>query len=430
MNSESTSHVLTLGREQFVAGMFWQALSSGEDLDLQARMMGEDLQFDLYVACATTSTAMLGFCHRTSKTRKGVLSLAAAVASAIGSRGVPTAAIAPMANWLGVFRLPMGEWWYLAVRDFAVVAGTDFVGSQTDAVDRMRADLALGEWSGVIGDRSMQTLNLPHFNAVDLHQALAPAMRQSGFAKQFRLMPVAVSANPLPNRQALTAVVAVAAMAGLGGAVYYFEPWKLGAAAVTQVTAPPPPPPVPLPHPWKSEPLVVDALDACLAGFRRTMPVGWALEEFRCGINGNTIHTIKRDGGFVGTLVEQVSTAVLDVSGDKAALPSAVNMPVAAQDEALVLPQHLFVNFYGVLQPLGLNASMEATPMPPPPPSKPGEPVYLPADWVTFRWSADLGTLQPKSLEPLLNSPGVRFAELIYKDASGWTIKGVAYAKK
>ncbi|WP_254914441.1 type 4b pilus protein PilO2 [Pseudomonas aeruginosa] len=117
--------VTTVNGQSFVSGLFWQPLSKPRAYMQEAREIGKREKMDI-VAIRHGSIIQAGFVSKNAGVTKGMYSLAAALAGALGE------------SWLGVFALGAERYALVGVKDGAILPGCDIVGDQVEIQEKLQ----------------------------------------------------------------------------------------------------------------------------------------------------------------------------------------------------------------------------------------------------------------------------------------------------
>lgn len=421
-----TIHVIQLGRQKLVSGLFWQSLSRPRELAQEARALALKIDADLLVLRKDHTMAQAGYAHTRDGARRGQASFACVVAARLaqeaqfctGQRQAPH-------NWLGAFRLPDGMWAYLAVRDANFLPSGDFVGSREQVIERLLGDYALGGWNRVTGEPELEQYGFHDF----LPRALEALLPAHGKAVAPRWARLAAVGQPWRRHARLGAAALAAALVLVGAALYQrhsAQQLRAVQERALQALSQEPPPAPPPPPPWHAQAPADDLVRRCLARLRHLAPGGWQLEHFECGEGGAT-HAWRRGDSHLGLLLAALPAAVPDASGERATLsePIAPMAPDAARTEELAPAAQARLALLEWWQRLGLTGQLVERAPPPPPPG--GQALPAPP-WNTYSVSVSLDRLAPQALPAMLGQPGLRLDKLTYR-AGIWSLEGVLYAK-
>lgn len=428
MNPLSTTgiHVLSLGRQKLVCGLFWQSLSRPRELAQEARALARKIDADLLVLRKDQTMAQAGYAHTRDGARAGHASFACLVASRLaevaafgnGQRQGPH-------NWLGAFRLPDGMWAYLAVRDANFLPSGDLAGTREQVLERLHGDYALGGWNRVVGEPELEQQGFHDFLPLGLEALLAPGARQGLKAPRWSRLETVQQPwrrYALPGAAVLALGLALAA-AGLyqRHSAQQLRLVQERAMLALRQPAPPAPPPEP---PWHTQAPADDLVRRCLAHLRHLAPGGWRLDQFQCSA-GEAVHTWRRGESHLGLLLAALPQALPDASGEQATLaePLAPGVPRAEPLAPLAVTRRALQELW---QRLGLAGQVVERPAPPPVPGPDGA---LPAapPWSTYTVSVSLDRLAPQALPAMLAQPGLRLEKITYR-AGIWSLEGVLYA--
>ena len=422
------THVIQIGHQRFVCGLFWQSLSRRHELRKEAIELAKKLSFDLMVLRMDRGVAAAGFANAGERVQSGVASLGAIVAKAVAKQGAfYNGRQQPAPNWLGAFKLPDGRWVFFAVRDGSFLPNGDFVGPADDVFERLNSDYALGGWNTVIGDPDIEPMGFHNFYARRIEDLLESRRGRVYVPNWTRLRPVRTT---LPWQAVGLAAGVVVAVAGAW--IWYShyraaqEIERARALALararlhlqSRATAA---------HPWARLPDPAQFTRACQQHFGLLAPGGWTLQRYVCDPQG-VQYQWSRNGSTVALLLARAPHAQLDASGEHASFSETLDMG-AARDETLLPGERVRARLLARFQ--ALNVPVTLSPVVAPAPHGALAPVGArspePAPWRQWRLHARLGGLPPEQFTPLLSTAGVRLVKLTYQ-AGDWSAEGIVYA--
>jgi hypothetical protein len=425
-------HILADGKNRFICGLFWQSLSRPRDLRSDAIALAKKINFDLMVLRKDQATAQAGYANAQEGAQRGMISLAATVASKIAADGAYYDGRQQSAqNWLGAFRLADASWAYFAVRDGNFLPNGDFAGPREKVLERLHRDYGLGGWNVVIGEPELDDQGFHNFNAKRIED-LIPRKRNGKLlpSSEHSLRPV-TRKMPWKLAAALGMGSALAGVAGFMAWNQYALKQEEQARAIeatrrqhsakdTVQEAP---------HPWPAKPLPAAMASACRPDLVSMSAGGWRLDEYRCTA-GQILYSWFRGSSNVGYLLEQLPQAVVDLTGDKASYSTQHALPTG-KDEELASAKPLIASLLSGFQLLGMTPRIALAPLAPPQqPLLPGmqaKDVPKPT-WQTYSLSVNTGGMAPTEVLPVLAQPGIRLEQITYR-AGEWLIEGVIYAK-
>lgn len=422
------THVIQLGRQRFVCGLFWQSLSRRHELRKEAVELARKLNFDLMVLRIDRAVAAAGFANTSEGAQSGLASLGVIVAKTISLQGAfydGRQQSAP--NWLGAFALPDGRWAYFAVRDGSFLPNGDWTGPAPEVFERLNSDYALGGWNTVIGDPEIEAMGFHNFYARRLDDLLDIRRGNAIVPRWTRLRPVKTTVS-----WQVAGLAAGVAVATLGSGLYYSHYRAREEAARAQALA------LAraqlrlraqraLVHPWAQQAAPEAFAQACQRHFDALTPGGWSLDRYVCEPKG-VDYTWSRNGSTAALLLARAPHAEFDVSGDHASLAETFDMG-AGSDEALLPSTQIKTLLFSRAQTLGLPLSLtQFAAAPPPGALAPADaPAPIAPRWSQWRLNVKLGGLAPVDFMPLLSAPGVRVMKLTWQ-AGEWSAEGVVYA--
>ncbi|CAI8693423.1 type 4b pilus protein PilO2 [Burkholderia pyrrocinia] len=418
------THVIQIGHQRFVCGLFWQSLSRRHELRKEAIELGRKLSFDLMVLRMDRSVAAAGFANAGDGVQSGVASLGIVVAKAIAKQGAfYNGRQQPAPNWLGAFRLPDGRWAFFAIRDGSFLPNGDFIGSADEVFERLNSDYALGGWNTVIGDPEIEPMGFHNFYARRIDDLLDSRRGRVRAPQWTRLRPVR---RGLPwQALGLAAGVAVAAT---GVSVWYAHhraaeqrerdrALALARAGLRTGAS------GPATHPWARLPDPGQFARACQRHFALLAPGGWTLDRYVCDPQG-VQYAWSRNGSTVALLLAGAPSAQLDASGEHASFSEPFEMGTP-RDEALLPGAGLKAELLARFQAMNVPATL--SPVAAPQQDALAPVGSTPPPWHQWRLLARLGGLPPEQFTPLLSAAGVRLVKLTYQ-AGDWSAEGVVYA--
>ncbi|GLU32128.1 type 4b pilus protein PilO2 [Trinickia caryophylli] len=422
------THLIQIGHQRFVCGLFWQSLSRRHELRKEAIELGKKLSFDLMVLRMDRGVAAAGFANTGAGVQSGAASLGIIVAKAVAKQGAfYNGRQQPAPNWLGAFKLPDGRWAFFAVRDGSFLPNGDFVGTADEVFERLNSDYALGGWNTVIGDPEIEPMGFHNFYARRIDDLVESRRGRIHVPQWTRLRPVRRTL-PWPALGFAAGVAAAAAGAWMWYAHYRAEQQieqareMALARARLHLNAS-----ASIAHPWARLPEPGQFAQACQRHFALLAPGGWALERYVCDPQG-VQYTWSRNGSTVALLLSGAPLAQLDASGDHASFSETLEMG-ASRDEALLAGGSVKALLLARFQ--ALNVPLTLSPVAPPAPTAALAPVEGAAPalppWRQWRLQARLGGLPPEQFTPLLSAAGVRLVKLTYQ-AGDWSAEGIVYA--
>ncbi|KWC43506.1 type 4b pilus protein PilO2 [Burkholderia ubonensis] len=427
-----SAQVIQIGRQRFVAGLFWQSLSRRNELRAEAVELAKKLKFDLMVLRIDRGGAAAGYANTRDGFTPGHLSLGAMVSRAIALEGAfYNGRRQPAPNWLGAFALPDGRWAYFAVRDHAFMPQGDWIGTRDEALERLHTDYAWGGWNVVIGEPELERQGFQNFQPKRLDELLP---RRGGRPRTERWWALRPVERRLPPRTVLIAATLVCVAAG-SALAYWHHRAKVEAEereaalervraelAARQTSAP-------IVHPWATLPDAVGFARACAARFGRLAPGGWRLERYECTPDA-AHYAWARNGSNVRYLLAVEPGATVDTDGERATLDVPLAAPKAG-DTPLVDDSAVRTQLLARLQWLDTAAKLDRLL----PDQASGAPLAnlaqqaaAAAGWRAYRLNATLGGIAPPEFVSAIDVPGLRVQRIAYQN-NQWTLEGVLYAK-
>jgi hypothetical protein len=425
-----SAHVLQIGRQRFVCGLFWQSLSRPRELHQEAVELGRRIKFDLMVLHKDTGIAQAGYANAAEGVRAGMYSLAATVAQRIAAEGAfYDGRQQPVHNWLAAFSLPDGQWAYCAVRDENFLPNGDFAGTREEVIERLSADYSLGGWNVVFGDESLRSIGLHNLHPRQLDDLLT--RRRNGELRIDRQQ--ALQSLSARRERLLQATVAAAGIAVLAGTWMLYdqhrraEGRRLLASAISSAR-----------HgsdqrgntptsPWRTQLLPADFLRECQRRLDLLTPGGWTFDSYECSA-GSVLHSWKRGDAVVADLLQIVPQATVATDGNTARWTEPMPRPDAGNDDALPTPRAALAAVESNLQALGLTPKVAAIAEATRHAAASGSAPHVPPPWQAFRLQLRTGGLRPEMLAKALQQPGVRLLKANF-NGEDWSIEGVIYAK-
>lgn len=419
-------HVIHIGKQRFVCGLFWQLLSRPNDLKNEVLGLAAKIDCDLSALRREQGVLQAGYANTKDHARAGMVSLGATVAHAL-AEGLPgSSGDKAASSWLGAFSLPDGKWAYFAVRDGNFLPNGDFAGTRAEVLDRLYADYGLGGWGSVLGEPELEACGFQNFNGVTLDRILAPAKGRVRIQSGWKLRPV----HRKMDWRLVGAAAAVLAV-GAAGAWYYHhlqelkERERLAAEAAAhrkQVK-----PRQPVAHPWAGKPLPQAVATACLDKFDLSAPGGWQLGDYTC-TPGTATYAWTRGESRIAYLLEKVPEAAVDVGGNKATFVQPLHV-AQGTDEELMPARDLLAPMQSRFQALGLTAKLALVTATAPKTGRDKKAdAAIQETWKTYKLSVATDGVPPADVVAILAEPGIRLEKLSYR-AGVWSIEGVIYAK-
>jgi hypothetical protein len=417
-------YITQIEKHKFVCGLFWQSLSRPRELKKEAIDLGRKIDSDLMVIRMDHSTVQAGFGQTREGARRTMFSLAAIVSKTLAIEGAfYDGEQQPVHNWLGAFKLPDGNWLYLAVRDANFLPNGDFAGSKEEVLERLQSDYALGGWNVVIGEPELVDLSFHNFNARTI-TTLIPRKKDGTIRthKWWRLYQIDGLPAWLPAVLAVSVAVLVIT-AGLFGWRYYQqkksneENERAMALAreniLRQASA--------VAHPWSKIAAPSVLVNACQAQFDYITAGGWQLESYTCTSEQQS-YAWTRGNSTIAFLRAQVPAVIIDNTGDKASYVKPIKMALGRSEE-LNDVQHTLEPLMSYFQSLGLPFKIMPVALPQSADAERWQP-----SWKSFLFSLNAQGIAPSDIATILSRPGIRVEKLVYRGAE-WSMEGTIYAK-
>ncbi|MBK1666902.1 hypothetical protein CKO28_02450 [Rhodovibrio sodomensis] len=280
--SLGSPRALRLGRAKFAVGLFWQVAASHATIAREAKELAANpkVQADLFVACRAPS-ASFALAREDDGTKPGMIAAAAALIPAVDA-----------ANWLLAAELG-GGYWVVAIRDRAVVPGTDLYFTDAEAAQATFADLLdQGGWNRVIAPEDWASDASSLDVVAALKSAKGPKLDRTSSARKlltFGLVVVGGAALMMTGMWAWNSYQQAQQRAEYERIME--QRAKLKRKEVR---------PIPAPTPWVKQPHAGATIRACLDGMQ-VLPAeapGYALVSITCE-DGEVTHRWQRTNGTV-----------------------------------------------------------------------------------------------------------------------------------
>ncbi|HBO6993368.1 type 4b pilus protein PilO2 [Pseudomonas aeruginosa] len=433
--------VTTVNGQSFVSGLFWQPLSKPRAYMQEAREIGKREKMDI-VAIRHGSIIQAGFVSKNAGVTKGMYSLAATLAGALGE------------SWLGVFALGGERYALVGVKDGAILPGCDVVGDQEEIREKLQV------FSAFFTDESDKFFSPPEFGLSSNELYLDKVLVASSLKKEYRLKQLTFG---LTSKE--WGGVGVLAVVALVGAVGFFR-WqaaeekrireeririaeeqrleleRLNEKAKQEQTL------QALEHPWAKIAGVDDFWRGCFTQVTKLSLAfnGWVFQSARCSFDKVDVTYSRTGNATVGDFIigaaprfPGAETAFFE-EGQAAAVHLPLDMGVGG-DEDLDQLNPLLNRFSSHFQRLGLKPAIneKATEeqrqvMPGEDPNDPNAPKKPEPFWRTFTFSYESQRAPNDTLNGL-SAPGLRLTEisvnLNFESAQlTWKVDGEIYAQK
>jgi hypothetical protein len=407
----------------FVAGLVWQPPATKLRRAAMHRR-GKATGFGLAVRHAVGQSVQVGYAPKDAA-EPGVYSLAAVLAKAVSKD-----------NWIGAFPLPDARYVLVGVRQGAIMAGHDCVGTRDQIESLLRETVQLMEdlgesWDAIYAPGEFET---PWPQAALIQLLPKSAVRSVGRLESLT--------GEMSRQQKTAFAVAAVAIVVVAVGAWAWKTYRHAAPARPAATAQPIVK-VPPPHPWRSQPQPATQLAIWRQALSR-IPLalaGWHAEEIELDAHSATV-SYRRNGGVPVHAFQQAAIAALGHGPEvaeagthaKIALtlptPGGVDDVLQPKDEALIAITSYFQSL-GMEVPV-FSAGKTSTPPPPAPPAA-GMPrrIWDAADWQTYQWSLNT-EIPPSAVFSNEAIPGLRINNLkvIFSGSTPrWVLNGVFYAK-
>lgn len=438
MNPVISQH--KIGNKLFVGSLFWQSLTKKSNFRGEAQEQAKKNTCDLFMIREATGVAQAGLAYTKEGYQAGMYSFAAALSKRIAETGVVVDGnhVFPH-NWLAAIELDDDKWAFVAVRDEAIMASGDKIGSRQEVLDLLDQTYGYGAWNAVIGSEALAQYQYPKFVNVALDE-LFPVDRRGNVKvpSEFALKPFKLTLSPGLAIKVAAGLLAIA----VGGGGYWkwdieqkklaqeraleearqLEAQKQRLAAATQK----------LPHPWASAPQAKDLAGACESGFLNVAPGGWVTKEIQCSAAGINF-ILDRGLSTIGQLKDAEPSARIDAAGDVASVVRGIKF-YEFVDEEIGKQIELTDLVMDYFQRLGIKIAVAPQPEPAKPQQLPGsnplnqQPAPLSPDWRTSLVALGPTGFSPSVVVAGLQIPGFRFERITYKDGE-WSYEGKLYAR-
>jgi hypothetical protein len=189
--------VLNLNGVPFVTGLFWKALTTPKNFMREARSIGKREGMDIVVLRETASKCQAGFIKSGAGIKKGMFSIATALAGELGD------------NWIGVFRIGEDQYLMAGVSQGAIIPQGDKIGDEHDALRYVRHMLGLGVPNAKI--YAPEALDIAESEELDLEAILD----KPKYPKAYQLKPLTFGLSQREMVYLAGAAVVVAAALAL-----------------------------------------------------------------------------------------------------------------------------------------------------------------------------------------------------------------------
>jgi hypothetical protein len=416
------AHGTTLYGKRLVAGLVWQPPVARLGRGIMQRQ-GRAAGFGLAVRHAVGTAVQVGY-GPNELGKPGHHSLAAVLAAAVGKQ-----------DWIGVFQLPDARYALVGVRQGAIMAGRDVIGTREDVEALLHETVQLAEdagerWDAIYAPKEFET----PWQEMPLPKLLPKsALKSSG---RLESLTGEMSQHQKRVLAGIAAGLVLAVAAGWAWHAYVARMERQAAALANETITVPPP------HPWKSQATVPAQVSTWQRVVERVplFIAGWRAEA--ATLDARTIDvTYHRDGGMAVDAFQAAATEIfgsapeLSGHGEEAKIKVGFEPAADGQDEPLQSQDDALVAFTSHFQSMGMDVpelSKSKVAPPEPPPSVPGAPrkVFAAPDWQRFDWTFSIPALRADLLG--YEMPGLRLTtmKVVFSDgAPQWELKGMLYVK-
>lgn len=426
MNNAQT---ITINKQRFVAGLYWQTLTRPRDHLREAKEIGKREKMDV-VAIRRGRVLQAGFATR-NMAGSGAYSFAATMAGVLGD------------DWIAVFDLGDGRYAIAAAKNGAIIPGCDDIGPRAQIEESLRTNFNLHQFAQVICPTD--------FDFGGEEKDLTRLLLGHKLLKDYRLQPLSTTTNLKPLLLVGIPLLLIVAGGSIGYVLYrnYVNEKEAAAAAAAaaaererlealKASSGKYMTPAALEHPWAAQPLARDMRVACVEaihGFDLSIG-GWMVESALC-TNGLAQAVYKRTpnttvNGFTSqALLAGYRIDMIDEAGETGTLSVPVQPLRAGGDDALLDMGQVTNAVRSLMQRREATYSMAVKNIvPPTPPALPGEPVPeappVP-DWKTYTLTLSGKRTPELLLAGMEDMPGLRLDSVSVRRAQSaleWTLTG------
>lgn len=416
-------HSFVIDDVKYVSGLFWQPLAAHGHAEAkkEIKLLAEELSLDLFVL-RETSTKYVGLAASDEDVKSGILSVAAIVSKTLelesGARDF-------------IFVSPAGDggWIYVIQRDGVILPdGDQYFFDEESAKNRLYEDMSLGEWSLVIAPESWRISQSVDRDFTLLLPVTGEGKKQ--IYKWWRLKPVNSHAVLVENKKYIILVCICIVFLFGGKFIYkYWQDHKVEKQVDIKAYIPPPPPPPE--HPWKSMPLAVDQVKACMSTLEtlNLFPGNWDLSAINCANGTLTISWRPQKYGWIEHIKSVIPRAAISPDGSIASLTVPLTSLAIGKDEPVDQLEDKLLYLHSAAHKFGIKFSTSVIKTPPPPPNPNGE--VPPPDWKEVSWKAE-SVLMPLNIIESMSGNGFRVNSMTAVWSNGqilWTMEGIQYVK-
>lgn len=416
----------------FVAGLFWQTLSSLRDQKSEVKKIASELSFDMSII-RTGMIPQAGFCSSLDGATEGMMSCAAIVAKhyelvdKTGYGGV-----------LCALKMFDDKYLLVAIRDGAILPDGDFIGSEDDVKDRFLQMMSLSssDWKICVAPAHWGVED-----SVEYHFDFYLPKSGSGTVKFYKWWEIYAVTGGKGRKKKIALVVGLISVIALFVTVKKISDYRnlahlheqqAEAERINLFTSRKNTRPIEIPRPWINSPSSVAFVDACAANFKQEywFAGGWKGASYAC-VNQSSEYTWTRGATSFLALKMRISLARSNDTEDRASASFPMAFASNTEDQLIENSKSLFVDrLYRIGAKFTLKESQVVIPRPvdADPSIKIPEPNYR-----MYQWVINSSSLVPKNMGYLMDIAGLRIikmnAMLTESGDLSWTYEGNLYEK-
>lgn len=426
--TRSWSSTTVVNGATYATGLFWQPLQNKDDPYTEIEESAEGILegADLF-ALKPGKSVQFGVCSSPDGYKKGLPSLAVAVATALGDKS----------SLLAVFKVDNG-WWYCCIRNDILLSDGDMLFlKEDDAKEQFLSMLAVPDWGRKIAPAEWK---LEDVQSMDLDSLVANGVRA-------RLQKIKTLRGPK-----LYAILTVSALVGFWLISTFVTDVLFAPKKKPMIVAPVKPKVVqpvvqkPVPMPWEKLKVPEEVLLLCyrdIMNIVKIMPPGWMLGGLNCSSTGATA-SWRRQVGRIAWVDKALNESGIkfssrSVSGDGGTLIANTSFKVSERNSP---PEYRNIELKNIIndlfQTLDAKISLSdasVTIQPPPQPKSSGpvakkqpKPQPIIVKMVKYSFSAAQNPLVWKDI--LTKFSGLEVTNIKYDNVSAiWHYEGVIYVK-
>lgn len=422
----STTTLLKIGKHTYASGLFWQMFPSSNELRQESGKIADQMGFKFWISRKNQGVVQAGFADLQKlppKVRSVAFEMAERVAQSgvdiNGTRSIPQ-------NWIGIFSVPLveGSWFYLSVRNGAIMGDSDMVGGFDAIVEKIHTDGGMS-WDVVITDEPSARHFSQFFSGIAHSVFDSYAVLQKPSGRNF-LSPIKVNALAKIGRLALIGLLVVG---GIKGYQFYKEKQaekeaeiaRLAAEAEMLANA------AKVVPPWHLRPTPSAAIAACANAFTSISPGGWQMTSYVCDVDsGSASFSFSPDGMPLWSVMDAAPS--VRIANNQAQLQTkiVIQSNEMQQKDALLKPMDAMKAFNDMLWRLGLTPSISEQPQAA---QLPGDKAPPPPPWRIYQFSVNTAMLLPESVMSAIAMPGIRIGKVVYEQDS-WRLEGNLYVEQ